>query len=61
MRDAAAERAAGADRMMRDVAHHLAQQAAERAVHHRLMERGMAHAGADAQLAVLNLEVVRAP
>ena len=58
VRDAAAERAAGADRMMRDVAHHRGEQAAERAVLHRLLERRMAHAGADAELAVLDLEAV---
>ena len=59
VRDAAAERAAGADRMMRDVAHHRGQQAAERPVLHRLLERGVAHAGADAELAVLDLEIVQ--
>ena len=39
---------------MGDVAHHGREQAAERAFHHRLVERGMADAGADAQLAVLD-------
>ncbi len=45
--DAAAEGAARADRMMRDVAHDPCQQAAERSIHHRLVERSVAHAGAD--------------
>ena len=56
--DAAAERAAGADRVMRDVADDRREQAAERAVLDRLLERGMAHAGADAEPAVLDHEAV---
>ena len=44
--------------MMRDVADHRREQAAERAVLDRLLERGMADAGADAEPAVLDLEAV---
>ena len=56
--DTAAEGAAGADRAVRDVAHHRRQQAAERAVLDRLLERGMADAGADAEPAVLDPDAV---
>ena len=58
MGDAAAERAAGADRMMRDMADHRREQPAERAVLDRLLERGMADAGADAEPAVLNHDAI---
>ena len=44
--------------MMRDVADDRREQAAERAVLDRLFERGVAHAGADAEPAVLDLEAV---
>ena len=43
---------------MRDVAHHRCEQAAERAVLDRLLERGMADAGADAEPAVLDPDAV---
>ncbi len=54
MRDAAAERAARSDRIVRDVAHHRGQEPPERPVHHRLVEGGMAHAGADAELVAID-------
>ena len=56
MGDAAAERAARADGMMRDVAHDGREQVSERTLDHRLVKGGMAHAGADAQLAALDGE-----
>ena len=43
---------------MRDVMHHVGEQLAERAVADRLVERGVAHAGADAELAVRDREPV---
>ena len=52
MREAAAERAAVADRIMRDVAHHVGEQLAERTFADRAVECRMAHAGADDELAV---------
>ena len=58
MRQAAAERAAVADRIMGDMAHHVGQQLAERPVADRAMERGVAHAGADRKLAVHNRDAV---
>ena len=58
MRDGAAKGAAGADRMVRDVAHHRRQQPAQRPVHDRTMERRMPHAGADAKLAVLDRQAL---
>ena len=59
MRHAAAEGAAGADRMMRDAAHDRGEQLAERTVAHRLVERRMAHAGADAELAAVDRDLVQ--
>ena len=56
--DAAAERAAGADRVMRDMTDDGCEQPAERAVLNRLLECGMAHGGADAELAVLDHKAV---
>lgn len=50
--EAAAERSARADRMVGDVAHHLAQERPGDAWNGRPLERGMAHAGADAHDAV---------
>ena len=52
VRQAAAERAAVADRIMGDVAHHVGEQLAERALADRAVERGMAHTRADHELAV---------
>ena len=52
MRQAAAEGAAGADRVMGDVAHDRREQPAERTIHDRAVERRVAHAGADRELAV---------
>ena len=49
MRQAAAEGAAHADRIMRDVAHDKSQQLAERIIDHGFVKRGVAHARADAQ------------
>ena len=49
MGEAAAERAADADRVMRDVADHAGQQGAERPRDHRTMERRVPHAGADGE------------
>ena len=49
---AAAERAAVADWIMRDMAHHVGQQFAERPLADRTMKRRMAHAGTDRKLAV---------
>ena len=57
MRQAAAEGAAHADRIMRDVARHLGEECAERIIDHGFVERGMAHARADAQ----RLAVARNP
>ena len=56
MGEAAAERAAIADREVGDVADHVAEEFAERSVADRLVERGMPHAGADAKLAIGNFE-----
>ena len=47
MRQRAAEGAAHADRVMRDVARDISQELAERIVDHRLVKRGVPHAGAD--------------
>ncbi len=54
MGKAAAERAAVADREVGDVADHIGEELAERPVADRLVECGMPHAGADAELAVGN-------
>src|SRR5215210_2229429 len=56
--DAAAERAAGANRTMRDVANDGSEQAAERTILDRFLECGMAHPGADAEPAVLDHQAV---
>jgi hypothetical protein len=58
MGDAAAERAAGADRIMRDVADDIGQEAAERAVLDRLLKHHVADTRPDAELAVLDCEAV---
>ena len=49
MRQAAAEGAAHADRIMRDVAHDIGEKFAERIIDHRFVERRVAHAGADSE------------
>ena len=56
MSQAAAKRAAGADRVMRDMACHGCQQPTERTVDHRTVKGGMAHAGANSELVVLDGE-----
>ena len=61
MGDAAAERAAGADRIVRDVTHDRGKQLAERPVDHRLVERRVAHARADRQPVAIDREPVAAP
>ena len=61
MRQAAAEGAAGADRIMRDVAHDVGEQLAERAFADRLVKCRMAHAGADRKLAAFDRDAGRAP
>ncbi len=58
MRQTAAERAAVADRVMRDVPHHVGEQFAERAVANRAVESRMTHAGADGELAARNGDAV---
>ena len=56
MGEAAAERAAIADREMGDVADHIAEEFAERSVADRLVKSRVPHAGADAKLAIGNFE-----
>jgi hypothetical protein len=56
---AAAEGAAGADRVMRDVAHHAREQKPERPIRDRAIERRMPHAGADRKLAVHNRDAIK--
>ena len=56
VRQAAAKRAARADRMVRDVLHHARQQFAERTRHDGALEGAVAHAGADVQVAVARFE-----
>ena len=58
MCEAAAERAAHADRVMRDVPHDGGQHDPERTIDDRAMELGMAHAGADAQRAIPDRQTV---
>ena len=58
MHQAAAEGAAGADRVMRDVAHHARQQPSERALGDRPIECRMPHAGPDRELAVLGADMI---
>ena len=52
MGEAAAKRAAVADRIMGDVMHHVGEEFSERAVADRAMECRVTHAGADDELAV---------
>ena len=61
MRDAAAERAAGADGIVRDVTHDGGEQPPERPVHHRPVKGGVAHAGADGQPVAVDREPLAAP
>src|SRR5262249_9446771 len=51
-RDAATKRPAGADRVMRDVAHHGGEELAEGPLHYWAIEGSVAHAGADREPAV---------
>ena len=58
MGDAAAECAAGADRVMRDMPDDRREQTAERAVLDRRFKGGMTDAGADAEPAILDHQAI---
>ena len=58
MGEAAAKRAAGADRIMRDVPHHEGEQIAQRPGRDRPVERRVTDAGADCERVVLDRESV---
>ena len=59
MRQAAAERAAIADRIMRDVTHHVGQKLSQRSFANRPMECGVTNAGADDKFAADDGEPVK--
>ena len=59
MGQAATERAAHADRIMRDIPHHQGQEVAQRPVADRLVEIGMACAGADAEHIAVEFNVIQ--
>ena len=56
MRDAAAEGAARANGIVRDVTHHRGEKPTQRPVRHGMVEGGVAHAGADAKPLALDGE-----